>query len=31
MTFHKSYHITVEPAPLPMQALHKSAVLADSG
>ena len=31
MTFHKSYRITVEPAPLPMQALHKGAVLADSG
>ena len=31
MTVHKSYRSTVEPAPLPMQALHKGAALADSG
>lgn len=30
MSVHKSYRITVEPALLPMQAVHKGAVLADS-
>ena len=30
MSIHKAYRITVEPAPLPLQAIHNGVVLADS-